>query len=544
MLKSLFNIYNALNIGLIMILPGLTNAQTTYPININQDILHYNFNISLSDNSSEIKGEATILFTLVEQDKLILDLIGLTTEGKGMVVDSISASGALLQFTHENDRLIVTPGKNTDQKAPFEITIYYRGVAVAGLVTGDNTFGEPVFFGDNYPDRARNWLPCVDHPADKATVTWVITAPNHYKVVASGKLVSEIESNKYITTTWDAQVPISTKVMVFGAANFAVDQSGMVNDAPVTTWVYEQNKEEGFYDFAIAAKVLAYYDSLIGTYPYEKLANVQSKTTYGGMENAGNIFYFEKSVNGKAQRENLIAHEIVHQWFGNSATEKDWPHAWLSEGFATYLTHVYVGSRYGVDKMNEGLIANRERVIKYWHQNPLPIVNYNLVSYPRVSNLRELLNANTYQKAGWVLHMLRSELGDDAFWQVVRKYYADYRDDIAETADFQKVAEEVSGKNLQAFFNQWLYGMGQPQINGSWQYSQGKLEVEINQVQEKPFDFPLEIGLVYGNEIVVKSVNISSAIESFKFSGEKPVRVILDPNTKLLYEGEGILKGQ
>jgi aminopeptidase N len=535
---------SALTICLTMILPLLANGQSTYPINPNQDILHYTFNIALSDSSSEIKGAATILFVLKEQDKLILDFVGLTVDGKGMVVDNVSEGGASLPFTHEHNKLIITPIKQHNHEAPYEITIYYQGAAAAGLVMGDNKFGEPVFFGDNYPDRARNWLPCVDHPSDKATVTWVITAPNHFKVVASGRLVSETEAKENIITTWEGQVPISTKVMVFGAANFAVEQSGMVNDAPVTTWVYEQNKEEGFYDFAIAAKVLAYYDSLIGAYPYEKLANVQSKTTYGGMENAGNIFYFEGSVNGKGERETLIAHEIVHQWFGNSATEKDWPHAWLSEGFATYLTHVYIGSRYDIEKMNEGLITNRKRVIKYWHQNPLPIVNFNLVTYPQIDNLRELLNTNTYQKGGWVLHMLKSELGDDVFWQVVRKYYADFRDSIAGTADFQQVAEEVSGKDLQPFFNQWLYGMGQPVINGSWQMSNGKLVVEINQVQEKPFAFPLEIGLVYGNEIVVKSANISSAKESFKFSGARPVRIILDPNTKLLFEGDGVLESQ
>ena len=524
-----------------MILPGLVSAQTTYPINPNQDILHYTFNITLSDSSNEIRGEATIIFTLKEQDKLILDLIGLTAENKGMVVNNISASGAALPFVHEHDRLVITPGKKSNPDEPFAITIHYRGVAAAGLVMGNNIFGEQVFFGDNYPDRARNWLPCVDHPADKATVTWVITAPDRYKVVASGKLVSEIESKGNVTTTWDEQVPISTKVMVFGAANFAVDQSGMVNDAPVTTWVYEQNKEDGFHDFAIAAKVLAYYDSLIGAYPYEKLANVQSKTTYGGMENASNIFYFEKSVNGKAQREYLIAHEIVHQWFGNSATEKDWPHAWLSEGFATYLTNVYVGSRKGEEEMNKRLIDSRNNVIKYWHRNPLPIVNYNLVSYPRVSNLRELLNTNTYQKAGWVLHMLRNELGNEVFWQAVRKYYADYRDSVAGTADFQRVVEEVSGKDLQSFFKQWLYGMGQPVLNGAWQFSNNKLIVEINQMQEESFVFPLEIGLVYGDEIIVKSVKISSVKERFNFSGARPDRIIFDPNTRLLFEGEDLL---
>jgi aminopeptidase N len=260
------------------------------------------------------------------------------------------------------------------------------------------------------------------------------------------------------------------------------------------------------------------------------------------MENAGNIFYYENSVNGLGNIESLIAHEIVHQWFGNSATEKDWPHAWLSEGFATYLTHVYLGSRYGLEKMNQGLIADRERVIRYWQQNHLPIVNYDLVTYPQVSG--PLLSTNTYQKAGWVLHMLRNELGDDVFWQAIRKYYTDYRDSIAGTSDFQKVVEEVSGKDLQPFFNQWLYGEGQPVLEGGWQYANNNVIVKLTQIQKKPFTFPLEIGLVYGKEIIVKSVNITSSVSSFTFSSSRPVRVIIDPNSKLLFEGDRYLKSQ
>jgi aminopeptidase N len=542
MLKSLSNSFSKIIFGLTLFLSGLASAQTTYPINPNQDILDYTFNISLSNNSHKINGEAIISFTMKEQDKLILDLIGLASDGKGMVVDKISAGGIAVPFNHQHNRLIISLDEKPDSAVPYEITIHYHGVPAAGLVMGDSKFGEPVFFGDNYPDRARNWLPCVDHPADKAMVTWVITAPGNFKVVASGKLVSETESGENTVTTWDEQVPISTKVMTFGAANFAVDQSGRVRDVPVTTWVYQQNKAAGFYDFSIAPKVLAYYDSLIGPYPYEKLANVQSKTTYGGMENAGNIFYYENSVNGLGKIENLIAHEIVHQWFGNSATEKDWPHAWLSEGFATYLTHVYVGSRYGIEKMKQGLIADRDRVIRYWQQNHLPIVNYDLVTYPQVSG--PLLSTNTYQKAGWVLHMLRNELGDNLFWQSIRKYYTDYRDSIAGTSDFQKVVEEVSGKDLQPFFNQWLYGEGQPVLEGGWQYANNKVMVKLTQIQKKPFTFPLEIGLVYGKEIIVKSVNITSSVSSFNFSSSRPVRVIIDPNTKLLFEGDRYLKSQ
>lgn len=518
-------------------------AQSTYPINNEQDILHYTFNITINDSSNSIAGEATIIFELKDQKRLMLDLIGLQEDGSGMVVTRVSSGTEDLDFTHNNNRLIVDIDQGANAKST--IKVYYQGLAKNGLIIGDNKFGEKVFFGDNYPDRARNWLPCVDHPADKATVRWQITAPRHYKVIASGELVSEKNLDEsLLTTIWETQVPISTKVMVFGAANFVVAHSGDVNNVPVTTWVYKQNGKEGFLDFAIAPTVLAYYDSLIGAYPYKKLANVQSRTTYGGMENASNIFYFENSVNGKQERENLIAHEIVHQWFGNSATESDWPHAWLSEGFATYLTHVYVGSRLGIKKMQDRLVGDRERVISYWYKNPLPIVNLNLVTYPQIAGLGELLSTNTYQKGGWVLHMLKNEIGEDVFWQAISAYYNKYKNGIASTADFQQVVEGVTGVNLDGFFNQWLYNGGQPKLEGMWLMKNGKLIVNINQVQENPFDFPLEIGLVYGDDIVVKVLKIDAKSSRIEYSLAKPDKIIFDPEIKLLYEGEDILEEQ
>jgi len=537
-----------LRLGIILLIGligNVTFAQSTYPINNNQDILHYTFRIAINDTTNKIAGEATLKFTLKNENKLTLDLIGLDDEGMGIVVEKIIASEGELSFTHARNRLIIDMPKKVNYLMPYEITIYYKGQAANGLIIDANKFGERVFFGDNYPDRARNWLPCVDHPSDKATVTWIVTAPNQYKVVASGKLICELKvANQFITTTWEEQVPISTKVMVFGAANFAIDNLGKISGIPVSTWVYKQNAKAGFYDFSVAPKVLAFFDSLIAPFPYEKLANVQSKTLYGGMENAGNIFYFEGAVNGKGERENLIAHEIVHQWFGNSVTESDWPHAWLSEGFATYLTHVYVGSQYGLGKKNAGLVADRVRVIKYWHKNPAAIVNYNLLTYPKVANLGELLSTNTYQKAGWVLHMLQNELGEDVFWQAVRKYYMVHKNSLASTADFQRHAEEVSGKDLQVFFRQWLYGIGQPNLAGSWQYKNGSIEIAVRQIQESPFVFPLELGLIYGDRVEVKKVNIGSTRQSFNFTLPKPDRIIFDPHTNLLFEGDSLLQEQ
>jgi aminopeptidase N len=132
----------------------------------------------------------------------------------------------------------------------------------------------------------------------------------------------------------------------------------------------------------------------IGPYPYEKLANVQSKTIFGGMENASAIFYEETSAALYQNVESLLAHEIVHQWFGDMASEKSFPHLWLSEGFATYLTHIYIESKYGTDSLNNEMKNDRDAIIGFVKESSKPVVD-------SISPLMDLLNANSYQKGGW-----------------------------------------------------------------------------------------------------------------------------------------------
>ncbi len=129
------------------------------------------------------------------------------------------------------------------------------------------------------------------------------------------------------------------------------------------SWVYPENKKEGFYDYAVAKDILTYHINYIGPYPYKKLANVQSKTSFGGMENAGAIFYAENQLTVYRQEEELLSHEIVHQWFGDMATEKSFAHLWLSEGFATYLTHMYIESKYGTDSLNKEMRIDRDELL-------------------------------------------------------------------------------------------------------------------------------------------------------------------------------------
>lgn len=503
------------------------------------DVLEYRFAIVLNDTTDIISGSAEIDFLARRNIRdFELDLINVSTDRKGMRVLEVTRNGSPLKFTHENDRLKIFLGGEISAGGHASVAISYEGVPGDGLIISKNKFGDRTFFADNWPNRGRNWLPVVDHPADKATVDFTVIAPVHYEVVANGVRKEEsFLSEKRKLTRYDQNIPISTKVMVIGVARFAIQRAGMVEHTPIESWVYPQNREEGFHDYAVAVDVLEYFNRQIGAYPYGKLANVQSKTTFGGLENASAIFYSENSVTGKAAAEGLIAHEIAHQWFGNSATEKDWQHLWLSEGFATYFSLLYNEHRHGAGPRRAEMKKDRDQVITYFGQAPAAVVN------TRITDPMKLLNANSYQKGSWVLHMLRNRVGDSVFWQGIRDYYATYRDSLATTADFQKIMEKASGQNLAGFFSQWLYTSGHPVLEGEWRYDSGSksVEIKLKQVQNGYlFDFPLEIALFGENsgEFKLQRVVINKESHSFSFpSAARPSRVELDPHINLLFEG-------
>jgi len=200
-------------------------------------------------------------------------------------------------------------------------------------VFSKNKFAQRTIFADNWPNRARNWLPCLDHLSDKASVDFKVTAPEHYKVISNGIWVEEsaLSGHKKFTH-WKETLALTTKVMVIGLADFAVNYAGTVDCIPVSSWVFPKDRKNGFYDYEQALEILALFLKNVGHYACQKLANVEAITIFGGMENASAIFYYEQSITGKHTRsEELIAHEIAHQWFGNSVTEADWPHVCVVE---------------------------------------------------------------------------------------------------------------------------------------------------------------------------------------------------------------------
>ena len=496
------------------------------------DVSHYTFDITLNDSNNIIKGEAQITTGFLRPENAVtFDLANINKDGKGMTVTGVTKNGMKETFTQDDQHLIIE-----DKGKPGEVSVYsiaYEGVPADGLIISNNKYGARTFFGDNWPNRAHNWIPCNDHLSDKATVDFLVRAPDHYGIVANGKKVEETSLPGHLKLThYKEEVPLPTKVMVIGVTDFAMKNEGNVAGIPVSSWVYPPDRTSGFAHYAIAKSILQWYMDHIGPYPFEKLANVESTTIFGGMENAGCIFYFEKSVNSPAI-ESLMAHEIAHQWFGDNVTEKDWPHLWLSEGFATYMTDLYLEDKYGTDSLKNLLKKQRQEVVGYAMNHKTPVVDTT-----ESRHLMNLLNDNSYQKGAWVLHMLRRKLGDSVFWKGIRTYYKTYSGRNASTTDLEKVFEKVSHQNLQLFFRQWLFNAGQPMLKVDWKYDADKkiVSLEIGQQQANLFQFSLEIQFSNGTKNVIKTIEVKDKRVQKNISLPfAPKNMTVDPNVDLLF---------
>ena len=497
------------------------------------DVLSYRFEIDLNDTSDVVRGKADIEIAFRKDlDRFQLDLVYHPEEGRGMRVSRITEDGKNIDFLQQDDKITLSvPPAREGSKRWYGIS--YSGIPADGLIISENKFGDRTFFADNWPNRGRHWLPLVDHPSDQARVEFKVSAPDHYGIVAVGKKISETQKQGRIYSHWITTVPLPTKLMVIGVSPFAVQEMRSASGIPVSTWVYPQNREEGFFDYSIATRSLDFFESYIAPFPYAKLANVQSRTVYGGMENASCIFYHERTVNGKQDHDLLFAHEIAHQWFGDAVSELDWHHIWLSEGFATYLTDIYIEQTYGREAFVAAMLDEKGQVFRFARRRLAPIIDTTLPISVR------LLNKNTYEKAGWVLHMLRHDMGDEKFQECIQSFYEKYKFSNALTEDFQEVAETVGGKDYEAFFRQWFYMSGHPVLSARWQKRGRKISLTIAQHQDQHvFQFPLEIEITgRAGKSIRKTLEITDPEQTFTFTLPFTAKEIqMDPDTWLLFE--------
>ncbi|MDX2035519.1 MAG: M1 family metallopeptidase [Isosphaeraceae bacterium] len=525
---------------LILLTAERSSLADHYPRQPHVDALHYAFRVILNDETSEILGETTIELRAVGRpiDEVSLDLASIR-DGKGMQVDGVESEGRSLVFQHKDDRLRIEFGRSVEPGRRVSLVVRYRGRPAAGLLIGPNKHGDRTYFSENWPDHARQWLPTIDHPSDKATSSMEVEAPSTYQVVSNGLLEAETDlGGGRRRTRWRQDVPIATWLNALGVAPFAVRHASSEQGIPIQTWVFPQDRERLIPALEEPSRrALSLFSEKIGPYPYAKVAGIQAVGFDGGMELAGAIFYGQNSLGSRGVPA-LVAHEMAHQWFGDSVTESDWNEVWLSEGFATFFAHVYAERYEGRDAYLAGLRRSRPVIFAAERREPdLAVIHEDLADTKRV------LNSLVYQKGAWFLHMLRVELGDEAFWAGIRKYYARFRDGNATTNDFRAEMESASGLMLERFFDQWLRRPGSPELECVWEYDAKakQLHIELEQKQaSEPYDLDVTLAIEFSDPEPTRVETITTNERKRKTVmalDREPKGIILDPKTELLFKG-------
>ncbi|HET7695711.1 MAG TPA: M1 family metallopeptidase [Vicinamibacterales bacterium] len=530
----------------VVLFPSALAFADTYPRQPGIDVRHYTFKLEISDATTDIAGEASVdvRFTRPGVAAVALDLAS-AAGGKGMTVRTVTSGGAAVPYTHTAGVLripLAAPPAAGDER---RFTIAYGGSPANGLRFLTNKHGEWCAFSENWPNRAREWLPMVDHPYDKATSEFIVTAPSAYQVIANGLLQAEIDRpDGRRVTHWKQSVPIASWLNALGIERFAVRHLGDVKGVPLSTWVAHPDDEAGQTYFEPARRALEFFSERVGPYPYEKLANVAAAGLNGGTEHASAIFYGERDLRA-VPATGLVAHEIAHQWFGNSVTETDWDEVWLSEGFATYFTLLFTEHTAGREAFVAGLKNNRTRALAAEQSLPgIAIVHDNL------ADMSKVLSPLVYQKAGWVLHMLRGTIGTETFWKGIREYYRRHRDAGATGDDLRRIMEQTSGQNLKWFFDQWLRRPSSPSFDGSWHYDAAAkaIRVDLAQTQDgAPYRVQLQLGVVTaaGQPSRIERVEMNEKQASFTVAApSEPADVTFDPDTWLLADKITFVKRQ
>lgn len=392
-------------------------------------------------------------------------------------------------------------------------------------------------------EGARHWIPCHDAPNERFTVDLRVTAESKYACIANGALVSSEERGGKRTWHYSEGVAIPSYLvsLVVGVFNRIEDRW---NGIPVEYWVEPGREADGRRSFGRTPDMIEFFSRQLDCpFPYEKYAQVAVRHFhFGGMENASATTQTEGTLHDERasldfSSDELVAHELAHQWFGDLVTCKSWTHAWLNEGFATYFEALWKEWDKGREEFDYEMVQNADAYLAEPYRRA--------ISTPRYSFPFELFDAHLYPKAGWVLHMLRRRLGDELFWKAVRLYLNRHAPGVAETIDLMRAFEDATGRSLGCFFDQWIYSPGHPELEGelSWDGDNGWVKLAVKQTQKREGDVPVfrvplrvEARLADGT-VTGMTFELESVEQTFHLPlPSPPVWALVDPEAAVLRE--------
>ena len=423
------------------------------------DAQHYTLNLDVDMNTNVIAGTMTMTAVATQ------DLSGFNLDFRGFDIESIHVNDADAGFFRDGYELRITLPEPVLLGESFEVSVTYRGVPGEGT-QGLDLFSQGWTHYDNgvyvasEPEGAAAWFPVNDHPQDKATYRFEITVPKPYVVAANGRLKSVEEQGDQTTYIWETEHEMASYLATVNIAEFVEVTEEGPNSIPIRNYFPKRFAADAIPVFAKTADMMAFFSDTFGPYPFEAYGVVVADDTlFFALETQTLSLFGAQVVPGAKlnsaptaeSSENVVAHELAHQWFGNSITPKTWGDIWLNEGFATYANALWVEHHNGQAAF-EGMMAFFYGAIKARNYAP---------GNPPADNL---FNSGVYQQGAWTLHALRLEVGDDIFFEILRVYVERFQYSNASTADFIALAEEISGQDLTDLFDTWLFAGGVPPV--------------------------------------------------------------------------------
>ena len=415
--------------------PGLGNG--------GYDVSHYTVTLGVDVDGNRIAGHARI------EARATQHLSSFNLDFGGLTVTRVSVNGRAAGFSRAGTELTITPRVPVRSGRTFAVTTAYHGEPsprpVPGLslqsgwfryATGIIAMGEP--WG------ASRWYPVNEHPSDKATYTFIVTVPEPYKAAASGELIDTVDHGQTVTYKWQSRHPMASYLTVLAIAQFEEVERDGPSGIPIVDW-YEQSVADSIRTyFANTSAILKFFSDVFGPYPFDSSGAIVIDHELGNvaLETQPRPVYGMAILTHPAGGERVVVHELAHQWFGNLLTPATWRDIWLNEGFATYAEWLWE------DKKDEDVDGFASFWADVWRADYGPPGN------PSADNLFDRAN---YVRGAMVLHALRGEIGDEAFFRVLREYVARHAGGNVTTADFIAVAEEIAGRDLDALFDAWLY---------------------------------------------------------------------------------------
>jgi aminopeptidase N len=440
------------------------------------DMLYHRLEWTVDPAIQYIRGKVTSYFRVnsATLDKIPFDLLD------NLTVDSVQQGTSRLKFAHSGNVLTVSLAATLPRGAIDSVSVFYEGIPDASgfgsfIVSTHGTSNTPVMWTLSEPYGARDWWPCKQSLADKidSADIFVIT-PQLYRTAANGILVSEKVSGNKRITHWKHRYPIATYLIAFAVTDYA-DYSDIMHlsqgrDLPVVNYAYPENLQEAQANTPQTIQVMEVYNRLFGEYPFarEKYGHAQFGWG-GGMEHQTITFLYQFDFE-------LIAHELAHSWFGNCITLASWHDIWLNEGFATYatgLSHERLFNRTNWNTWKKDVVNAIVRV----PDGSVYVTDTTSVSRVFSSRL-------SYNKGGYLLHMLRWKLGDDIFFRALQEYFADpaVKYGFATQQQWVKHLESASGISLTEFFKDWYYGEGYPVYSATFENFPGnRVRIQLSQ---------------------------------------------------------------